>query len=212
MGDSTDVLKDMEHRDPLAEEALRLAKEQGILRPRDLEEHEIPRRYASLLAHAGLLRRVGRGLYVHPDTPMTENHSFALVGKRAPEAVICLLSALRFHEITTQIPSEVWIAVHPKSRPPQISELSLRVVRFSGPALNEGFETHEIEGVLVRITSVAKTVADCFKYRNKIGRDVAVEALRDALNNHRTSVSEIARYAGICRVTQVLRPYLEIYQ
>lgn len=212
MGGSTDILKTMRSKDHLAEEALRLAKVQGILRPRDLEVHGIPRRYASLLAHAGLLRRAGRGLYVHPDNPLTENHSFALVGKRAPEAVICLLSALRFHELTTQIPSETWIAVHPKSRPPQIPELSLRIVRFSGPALTEGFEKHVIEGVPVRITNIAKTVADCFKYRNKIGRDIAVEALRDALNSRRTSVNEIARYAGICRVTQVLRPYLEIYQ
>jgi len=193
------------------EKAMALAKAQGVLRPRDLEQHGIARRYAHLLFRSGLLRRVGRGLYSHPDNPPTENHSLALIGKRAPEAVVCLLSALRFHELTTQLPVEIWIAIHPKARPPQTSEISLHIVRFSGPALTEGIEEHDLEGVTVRITSVAKTVVDCFKYRNKIGRDVAVEALRDAMSQRKTTVREIDRLAQICRVGRVMRPYLELY-
>jgi predicted transcriptional regulator of viral defense system len=201
----------MKPKSSQAEKALAFAKKQGVLRPRDLEQNGIQRRYAHLLFRAGLLRRVGRGLYAHPDNPPTVNHSLALVGKRTPEAIICLLSALRFHELTTQLPAETWIAVHPKARPPQIPELPLRIVRFSGKALTEGFEEHVIEGVTVRITSAAKTVVDCFKYRNKIGRDVAVEALRDAINQRKTTVRELDRLAQICRVARIIRPYLELY-
>ncbi len=194
-----------------AKRVLALARKRGVLRPRDLEQQGIPRRYASLLSRAGKLRRVGRGLYVHPEHPLTENHAFALVAKRAPEAVVCLLSALRFHELTTQLPSETWVAVHPKARPPQIPEIALRVVRFSGKALTGGVEEHVLEGVTVRITTPAKTVADCFKYRNKIGRDIAVEALRDAIAQRKATVPELDRYAQICRVARVMRPYLEFY-
>ncbi len=148
---------------------------------------------------------------MHPDNPPTENHNLAIVGKRAPGAVICLLSALRFHGLTTQLPSETWVAVHPKSRPPRIPEIPLRVVRFSGQALTEGIEDHTIEDVTVHVTNPAKTVADCFKYRNKIGRDVAVEALRDAISQRKATVHEVNHFAHICRVARVMRPYLEIY-
>lgn len=191
--------------------ALALAKKKGVLRPRDLEEESIPRHYAYILYRDGRLNRVGRGLYVHPDNPPTENHTLALVGKRAPEAVVCLLSALRFHELTTQIPSETWVAVHPKARPPQIPEIRVRVVRFSGPALTDGVDDHIIEGVKVRITSPAKTVTDCFKYRNKIGRDVAVEALRDAIDQRKARIQELNHFAHICRVGRIMQPYLELY-
>lgn len=192
-------------------EVLALAKKRGVLRPRDLEDHGIARHYVYLLHRTGKLRRVGRGLYVHPDNPPTENHSLALIGKRAPAAVVCLLSALRFHELTTQLPSETWVAIHPKARPPKIPEFPLRVVRFSGQALAEGVDDHMLEGVKVHITNPAKTVADCFKYRNKIGRDVAVEALRDAIEQRKTTVQELDHFAHICRVTSVMRPYLELY-
>ena len=188
-----------------------LAKKLGVLRPRDLEQQGIPRRYAYLLSRAGQLLQVGRGLYAHPDNPPTENHSLALIGKRAPEAVVCLLSALRFHELTTQLPSETWVAVHPKARPPQIPEFSLHVVRFSGQALTEGVEDHVLEGVTVRITNPAKTVVDCFKYRNKIGRDVPVEALRDTISQRKATVLQLDHFAHICRVARVMRPYLELY-
>ena len=191
--------------------ALKIARKMGILRPRDLEACGIPRRYATLLYQAGEIQRIGRGLYVTPENTVTENHTLAFVGARAPHAVICLLTALRFHELTTQQPTATWIAVSPKSRPPRLPEVALKVVRFSGKALSEGVQEHVLEGVRVRITSPAKTVVDCFKYRNKIGRDVAVEALRDAMTQRKATLRELDRLARVCRVTTVIRPYLEFY-
>ncbi len=201
----------MKKQDSYKKTVLALADRQGVLRPRDLDEHGIPRHYAYTLHRAGGLRRVGRGLYVLPDHPPTENHDLALIGKRAPEAVVCLLSALRFHELTTQIPSATWIAIHRKARPPKIPDVPIRIVRFSGPALTEGVDEHLIEGVKVHITSPAKTVADCFKYRNKIGRDVAVEALKDAIEQRKATVHELHRCAEVCRVARIMQPYLELY-
>jgi predicted transcriptional regulator of viral defense system len=139
---------------------------------------------------------------------VTEHHGLGLVGKQAPGAAVCLLSALQFHGLTTQQPHEVWIAVAVKARKPVIRWPAVRIVRFSGAALTEGVESHQIEGVPVRVYGIAKTVADCFKYRRKIGTDVAIEALRDALRN-RVSVDAIYRFAKICRVANVIRPYLE---
>lgn len=193
------------------ERTFALALKQGVLRPRDLETHGIPRHQIAILHRAGKLIRVGRGLYMHPDAGPTENHTFALVAKRTPDALICLLSALRFHELTTQLPSATWIALHPKARRPHIPEVQLEVVRFSGMGLTEGIDTLDLEGVRVRITNPARTVADCFRYRNKIGRDVAVEALRDAVSQGKASVLEIAKYAEVRRVARVMRPYLEMY-
>jgi len=133
----------------------------------------------------------------------------AHVAKRVPSAVVCLLTALRFHGITTQPPAVVWIALPEKARRPRLDYPRLRVARFYGEALTEGIETHEIEGVPVRVYSAAKTVADCFKYRNKLGIDVAVEALRDFTRRHRGGAGELARFARICRVQRVLQPYLD---
>ncbi len=134
---------------------------------------------------------------------------------RHPRAVVCLLSALRFHELTTQAPFEVWLAIPNKARPPRLDYPPLRVVRFSDSGLTEGVEEYEIDGVPVRITGIARTVADCFKYRNKIGLDVALEALKDALKEgqggrgRRASVDEIWHYAQLDRVANVMRPYLD---
>jgi predicted transcriptional regulator of viral defense system len=194
-----------------SDRVLALAQKQGILRPRDLEKHGIPRHILAVLYRSGRLVRVGRGLYVHPETSPTENHDFALLAKRTPDAIICLLSALRFHELTTQLPGAVWIALHPKARRPQIPDLSLEVVRFSGKALTEGIEDHLVDGVPVRITSPARTVIDCFRYRRRIGRDVAVEALRDAMAQKKATVPELVKYAVICRVTKVVQPYIEMF-
>lgn len=144
-----------------------------------------------------------------PSADVTEHHSLAEVCKRVPHGVICLLSALRFHELTTQNPFEVWIAVDIKAREPKLEPLQVRVVRFSGKALTEGVEEMTIEGVRVRVYNPAKTVADCFKYRNKVGRDVALEALRDCLSQRKATRGEIWSYAQICRVANVMRPYLE---
>jgi predicted transcriptional regulator of viral defense system len=131
------------------------------------------------------------------------------VAKRVPVAVICLLSALVFHEITTQSPPAIWIALSKGARKPALTSPSLRVVRLSGPSLTAGIENHQIEGVPIRVYSAAKTVADCFKFRNKIGLDVAIEALKDCLRQKKANVKEIYRDAKIYRVGNVIRPYME---
>lgn len=192
-----------------AKEVLVLAKQQGVLRACDLDAAKLPRAILRRLSQQGKLSKIGRGLYVREDASPTENRSLAEAARRVPAGVICLLSALRFHGLTTQLPFEVWIALDRKARKPVEKMMSLRIVRFSGVSLTEGVEVHQIDGVMTRIYSVAKTVADCFKYRNKIGRDVAVEALRDCLRQKKAPVDSIWRYAQICRVTNVMSPYLE---
>jgi predicted transcriptional regulator of viral defense system len=148
-------------------------------------------------------------MYRLPTHELTEHHGLAEAAKVVPRGVVCLLSALRFHELTTQSPFEVWLAIDRKAHKPISSQAPLRIVRFSGEALSAGVEEHRIEGVRVKIYCPAKTVADCFKYRNKIGLDVAVEALRDCLRKRRVTIDEIWKYARICRVARVMRPYLE---
>jgi predicted transcriptional regulator of viral defense system len=181
----------------------------GIVRPRDIEAIGLPREYLLRLHRQGKVVRSGRGLYSLPDAAITERHSYAEVARRSPGSVFCLLSALAFHEITTQSPASIWIALPKGARRPIISTPSLRVVRLSGPSLNEGIENHKVEGVPIRVYSVAKTVADCFKFRNKVGLDVAIEALKDALREKKATVNEIYRYAKVCRVSNVIRPYME---
>jgi predicted transcriptional regulator of viral defense system len=186
-----------------------LAKAHGVLRPKDLAAKGIPRAVLSRLCAKGELTRTGRGLYVVSVENMTENHSFAEVSRQVPRGVICLLSALRFHELTTQLPSEVWLAIGPHARRPKGASVSLRPVHFSGPALTEGVEMHEIENVNVRIFSAAKTVADCFKHRNKIGIDVAMEALKECWKERKATADELWRFAKICRVSKIMQPYME---
>jgi len=188
---------------------LEIVKQAGVLRPRELDAYGIPRIYLSRLCDQGLLVRAGRGLYMLPDAELTENHTLAEAAKRVPRAVVCLLSALRFHGLTTLAPFEVWLAIENKAWHPRVDDVPLRFVYFSGKAYEAGIETHNIEGVAVKIYSPAKTVADCFKYRNKIGLDVALEALRDCLRARKCTVDDLWRYAQICRVTNVIRPYLE---
>jgi len=184
-------------------------REHGMVRPRDIEGIGLPREYLVRLHRQGKLNRSGRGIYTVPDANVTERHSYAEVAKRVPEAVVCLLSALAFHEITTQSPLSVWIALRKGARKPVLPSPSLRIVRLSGPSLTEGIENHQVEGVPVRVYSAAKTVADCFKFRNKIGLDVAIEALKDCLRQNKASINEVYRYAKICRVSNVIRPYME---
>ena len=181
----------------------------GIVRAADLEAHGIPRGQIYRLLRKGLVERQARGIYIASKHPITAEHTLAQVAKRVPGGVFCLLTALRFHELTTQAPAEVWIALAEKARKPKLDYPRLRVARFSGPALTEGIERHRLEGVEVRVYSAAKTVADCFKYRNKIGIDVAVEALRDFSRRHRGGATELARCARICRVTRVMQSYLD---
>jgi predicted transcriptional regulator of viral defense system len=182
---------------------------ESVIRTRELEAQGVSRPRIRELVSSGRLQRLGRGLYVRPDAAIGENHALAEAGKRVPNGVVCLLSALRFHNLTTQAPHEIWLALDRKARRPAVDYLPLRVVRFSGAALDEGQEQHLIEGVPVRIYNIAKTVADCFKYRNKIGLDVALEALREAWRTKSCTMSELTSYARICRVSNVMKPYLE---
>jgi predicted transcriptional regulator of viral defense system len=188
---------------------LKLARRRQGVRTRELAEHGIHRQVLSRLVAAGKLERVGRGLYRTPAGPVTEHHGLALASAAVPRAVDCLLSALRFHGVGTQLPSQVWIAIDRRARQPARGHPPLKVVRFTGAALTEGIREHRVEGHKVRVYGVAKTLADCFKYRNKIGLDVAMEALRDAWRSRRFTMDELERYARICRVQRVMRPYLE---
>lgn len=190
------------------ERVLALARQKGVLRPCDLEAEDIPREYLSRLHRRGALERVGRGLYVLRGSSPTQHRTLAEVGKRVPRGVICLLSALQFHELTTQMPRQVWLALDNKAWQPQVS-LPVRVVRFSGEAFTSGVEEHQIEGVTVRVYSPAKTVVDCFKFRHKIGLDVAMEALRDCRRQGKCDNDDLWRFAKVCRQTKVMKPYLE---
>lgn len=181
----------------------------GIVRPRDIEAIGLPREYLLRLHRQGKVVRSGRGLYSLPDAAITERHSYAEVARRVPGSVFCLLWALAFHEITTQSPASVWIALPKGTRRPAISTPSLRVVRLSGSSLTEGIENHRVEGVPLRVYSVAKTIAYCFKFRNKVGLDIAIEALKDALREKKATVNEIYRFSRVCRVGNVIRPYME---
>lgn len=188
---------------------LRLIKERGVVRPKDLEAHGFTRADLSRLVAQGSVVRQARGIYVAARHVPTAEHALAHVAARVPDAVFCLLTALRLHGLTTQSPAEVWIALPEKARRPRLDYPRLQVARFSGQALTEGIEERRAEGVALRVYSAAKTVADCFKYRNKIGIDVAVEALRDFSRKHRGGATDLARYARICRVARVMQPYLD---
>ena len=157
----------------------------------------------------GGLERIARGQYRWPDQPVTEHHALAITARAVPHAVVCLLSALSFHGIGTQLPGDVWVAIDRRVRRPQLAYPRLRIVRFGGPALTAGVEEHRVEGARVKVYGVAKTLADLFKYRNKVGLDVALEALREAWRERRFTMDELDRYARICRVQRVMGPYLE---
>jgi predicted transcriptional regulator of viral defense system len=191
------------------ERVLELARQVGVLRPRDLDTEGIPREYLRRLLDEDLLERTGRGLYVVAGSMPTPNRALAEVCKRVPHGVVCLLTALQFHELTTQAPFEVWLAIDEKARLPKVEYPPMRVVRFSGQALEFGVKEHRVEGVVVKVYSPAKTVADCFKYRNKIGLDVAMEALRDCWKKRRATMDQLWSAAKACRVANVMRPYLE---
>lgn len=192
-----------------SEKVLDLAREKGVLHTRDLNNYGIQREYLSRLCKQGRLIRVGRGRYVLPDMEISENYNLALVAKAIPRAVISLLSALRFHDIGTQSPFQVWIAIQNRAASPRIDNPTVRIFRFSGEAFSEGIEEHNVDGVNVKVYNPAKTIADCFKYRNKIGLDVAIEALRDGWQQKKISMDELWKYSKICRVSNVIKPYLE---
>jgi predicted transcriptional regulator of viral defense system len=186
-----------------------LVRRSGTVRSRDLVAAGATRAQLSRMVAAGELVRVARGLYAVPGYQSSEHGALVAVAKRAPGVLFCLLTALRFHDLTTQAPFEVWIAIGNKAHPPRLDYPSLRTVRFSSASLSAGVETHRVDGAAVRVTSVAKTVADCFKFRNKIGLEVALEALREARRAKKANADELWRYAKLNRVSNVMRPYLE---
>ena len=191
------------------EQVINFIREHSVVRPKDLTDVGLPRDYLYQLAQEGVIERVGRGLYQWPDRDPGRHHSLVELSKLAPKAVVALLSALNFHELTTQNPFKVWLAIDRKAWRPEISYPPVRYVTMSGMALHEGVEIHMINGVPVKVFCPAKTVADCFKYRNKIGLDVALEALREGWSARKFTIDELLHYAEICRVKKVMQPYLE---
>lgn len=188
---------------------LALARKKGMLRAGDLQTLGAPRVVLTRLATSGQLERVGRGLYRLPNADISENEGLVSIAVKVPQAVFCLLTALQFHEMTTQLPRRVWIAMPRGSHTPRIDHPPIKMVQFTGEGYSEGIEVFERDGVQLRVYGVAKTVADCFKHRNKIGLDVAIEALKDTVAQRKSSADDLWRYAKICRVANVMRPYLE---
>ncbi len=193
----------------LSERALAIAKARGVARARDFSDAGVPRAYLRRLQDQGLLVRLGRGLYQLADMEWSKSHSLAEAARTVPHGAICLLSALQFHELTTQLPHEVWMLIGHKKWAPRNPPVALRIVRATGEALTAGVEYHNIEQVKVPITNPAKTVTDCFKHRNKVGLDVAIEALRDCISDRHATVDDLWRFAAIDRVQNVMRPYLQ---
>ena len=185
------------------------AKQGGLISTRDVERRGISRNILYRMLQQGKLTRIGRALFSLPGAVATEHLPLAEVSKRVPGAVICLLSALSFHGLTTQLPHAVWIAVERAHWRPRFDYPPLNVTHVSGEAFSFGIQTHEISGVTVRIYSPAKTVADCFKFRNKVGLDIAVEALRETRRSRKATVDDLMRAAEVCRVYKIIRPYAE---
>lgn len=196
-------------REPLKDRALTIAKERGIARARDFDAAGVPRATLRRLQDQGLLVRMGRGLYQLADVESSASHSLAEAARAVPHGTICLLSALKFHSLTTQLPHQVWLLIGHKKWTPKNPPVSLRIMRATGEALTAGVEHHVIEQVEVPITSPAKTVADCFKYRSQVGLDVAIEALKDCIHTRRATADDLWRFAAIDRVQNVMRPYME---
>lgn len=186
-----------------------LAKKQPLLRARDLAGMNIPTVTLSRLVSAGRLMRVARGVYSLPNRKVSQHGSLAEVAIRVPRGVVCLLSALRVHNIGTQAPFEVWLAIPQRMVAPKLDQPKLKIIRMSDDTLTKGVQITKIEGVEVRVFNAAKTVSDVFKFRNKIGLDVALEALRDGWRQKKFTMDELWKFAKINRVANVMRPYLE---
>lgn len=181
----------------------------GIARLIELRDAGVTAATMSRMERDGEVLRLSRGLYQLSDAPLDANHSLAEAAKRVPKGIVCLVSALAFHGLTDQLPRQVWLAIGQKDWPPKPDGIPLRIVRFTESLLNESVETHVIEGVPVKVFGIVKTVADCFRYRNKIGLSVAIEGLQEALRQRKATPGEIARQAEHGGVTTVIRPYLE---
>lgn len=181
----------------------------AIARSRELERRGFSREELRRLSKRGVLERAARGVYLTPEASRSQHRDLLIVATRVPNGVFCLLTALAFHGLTTEMPHEVWIAIGLKSRTPAVDAPPIQTVRLSAEPLRAGVEKHVRHGVELRVFSAAKTVADCFKFRGRIGTDVAVAALRQGWKKKRFTIDELWRFAGICRVTSVMRPYLE---
>jgi predicted transcriptional regulator of viral defense system len=191
------------------QQVLNLAESLRMLRARDVTAHGIPTVTLTRLVQSGQLERLARGLYGLPGASVSEHRSLAEACARVPRAVVCLLSALRFHDIGTQAPFEVWLAIPQRTVAPKLDRPALRIVHMSENSLNEGVALYDIDGVQVPVFSAAKTVADCFKFRHKIGLDVALEALRDGWAQRKFTMDELWTHAAVNRMTNVMRPYIE---
>lgn len=190
---------------------LRLAKKQGVLRSRDLQNYRISREYLRRMCRKGVLTQTARGLYEVSGQDYSGQHGLAEVTKKVPGCIICLLSALQYHEIGTELPARTWIGVRRGSWRPTIEYPPLEVITCNEKYMSEGVEVQHIDGVDVRITGIARTVADVFKFRNKIGLDVAIQALRDVLSLNKCTVGELSAAAKLCRVERIIRPYIEAF-
>jgi predicted transcriptional regulator of viral defense system len=199
----------MERRRSQRELAQSLLRERGILRLVELRKAGVTAATMSRMERAGEVIRLSRGVYQLPDAELDPNHSLAEAAKQVPKGVICLVSALAFHGLTDQLPSKVWMAIGTKDWAPQRDGTPVRIVRFTDGLMKEGFETHVIEGVEVKVFGVARTVADCFRHRSKVGLPVAIEGLQEALRQRKATPAEIARQADKRGVLTVIRPYLE---
>ena len=191
------------------QQVLRLARARRLLRARDVTRQGLPTIALTRLVQAGKLERVARGLYGLPGAAISEHRSLAEVSARVAKGVVCLLSALRVHEIGTQAPFEVWIAIPPHMVSPRLDQPAIRVVRMSEAALTDGVDRLNIDGIDVPVFNAARTVVDCFRFRNKIGLDVAVEALRDGWSQRKFTLDDLWRHATTGRVANVMRPYIE---
>jgi predicted transcriptional regulator of viral defense system len=194
----------------LSDKILGIAGEKKFIKPKYLIAEKIPTVYLSRLVKQGKLLQVGHGLYTLPETQFDENQSLLEVQQLVPNGVFCLLTALQFHNLTTQNPFQVWLAVDRKVAVPRIRSIQNRIFRMSGEMFSAGVEEHQVESGTIRVYSPAKTVADCFKYRNKIGLDVAMEALRDAWRKRLMTMDELFHFAKINRVTNVILPYAQM--
>ncbi|HEU5294205.1 MAG TPA: type IV toxin-antitoxin system AbiEi family antitoxin domain-containing protein [Burkholderiaceae bacterium] len=195
--------------EPQQARLLRLAKRRGLLRARDLAAYGLPTIALTRLVQAGKLERIDRGMYGIPGAPVTENHSLAEVALRVPKGVICLISALRVHDIGTQAPFAVWLAIPHRAAVPKLTFPRLRIVRMSDRALADGVHRIKVDGVSVPVFGAARTVVDAFRFRNKIGLDVAIEALRDGWSRRRFTMGDLWRHAEANRILSVMRPYME---
>ena len=192
-----------------AQRALDLARQRGMLRSSDFVVAGSSRVTLTRLTANGQLEKFGRGLYRLPQTPMSADESLAAIALKVPQAVFCLLTALQFHGLTTQLPRQIWLAMPRGSHAPRIGYPPLRMVQYSGAAYAEGIEVFERDWVTLRVYGLAKTVADCFKHRSAIGLDVALDALKEVRAGQLVSADDLWRFAKICRVSNVMRPYLE---